>query len=206
MSYRRGALERSDLGDGPFDLLARWVEDAVRGGQAEPNAMALATAGADGRPSSRMVLLKSLDGEGLVFYTNRGSRKGRDLAENPAAAATFWWDRLQRQARIEGRVVRLGDEESRAYFANRPYGSRIGAWASRQSESIEDRAALEARAAELRARFPEGGDVPKPPFWGGYRIVPDRFEFWQGRRDRLHDRFEFLLDDGGAWEVRRLAP
>ena len=203
--YGYGRLERDDLDDDPTATLGRWLADAAGADQIEPNAMSLATVGPDGRPSSRMVLLKGLDDRGLVFFTNHGSRKGRDLAANPVAAATFWWDRLQRQVRVEGRVERLDDEESRAYFASRPYGSRLGAWASPQSEPIEARDVLEARVAELRARHPEGSDVPKPPFWGGYRIVPDRVELWQGREDRLHDRFAYELRDG-AWRVTRLAP
>ena len=203
--YRRGRLDRSDLGEDPLVTLRHWVADAVDAGQVEPNAMTLATADADGRPSARMILLKGVSSEGLTFYTNHGSRKARDLAVNPYAAVTLWWDLLERQVRVEGPVTRLSDEESRAYYDSRPHGNRLGAWASNQSEPIEDRDALEARVRRLRSEWPEGSPVPKPPFWGGYRIVPDRFEFWQGREDRLHDRFAFT-HDGDAWTVRRLSP
>lgn len=205
-AYHGGRLERGDLDDDPLVTLGRWLEDAAASRQVEPNAMTLATVGPDGRPSARVVLAKGLDARGLVFYTNHGSRKGRELAAHPFAAATFWWDRLQRQARVEGRVARLPDDESRAYFESRPHGSRLGAWASRQSEPIEARDVLEARVAALRGRHPEGSDVPKPPFWGGYRIAPDRVEFWQGREDRLHDRFAFELAPDGSWRATRLSP
>lgn len=204
-AYGLGRLEREALGTDPVGLLGRWLEEARGAGQIEPNAMALATADERGRPSLRMVLLKGIGPEGLVFYTNYESRKGRELARNPWAAATLWWDRIQRQVRVEGRVERLPEAASRAYFARRPYGSRIGAWASRQGEPVEDREALEAAAEEARRRWPEGSEVPKPPYWGGYRIVPERLEFWQGREDRLHDRF--VCDrDGDDWRVHRLAP
>ena len=203
--YRRGRLERGDLGSDPLVTLGHWIEDAVDASQIEPNAMALATADAAGRPSLRVVLLKGLDANGLTFYTNHGSRKAREIAANPFAAATFWWDRLQRQVRVEGPVTRLSEQESAAYFGSRPHGSRLGAWASQQSETIEDRDELEARVARLRDRYPEGSEIPKPPFWGGYRIAPARLEFWQGREDRLHDRFEFTAGPAG-WAVRRLSP
>lgn len=203
--YRRGRLERNDLGDDPLLTLRHWIEDAFDAGQIEPNAMALATADGEGRPSSRMLLAKGISEAGLAFYTNHGSRKARDLAVNPRAAATFWWDRLERQARVEGRVQRLPDEDSRAYFDSRPHGNRLGAWASRQSEPIEDRQLLDERLARLQARWPEGNPVPKPPFWGGYLLVPDSVEFWQGRDDRLHDRFAFTAEPGG-WTVQRLSP
>lgn len=203
--YRRGRLERDDLADDPLLTLRHWLEDALEAGQKEPNAMALATADGEGRPSARMVLLKGVDERGLTFYTNHGSRKARQLAENPVGAVTFWWDLLERQVRMEGPVVRLSEEESRGYFESRPHGSRLGAWASHQSEPIESRDVLDERLAALGLAWPEGSDVPKPPFWGGYLLVPIRAEFWQGRENRLHDRFSYERDAGG-WTVRRLSP
>lgn len=203
--YRRGRLERSDLGDDPLATLEHWLLDALDAGQLEPNAMTLATADREGRPSARTVLLKDLSAAGLTFYTNHGSRKARELAVNPRAAVVFWWDRLERQVRAEGATRRLSEEESRAYFDSRPRGSRLGAWVSHQSEPIEDRDVLEERIARLRREWPEGTPVPKPPFWGGYRLVPDRFEFWQGRENRLHDRFSFTRERD-RWTVQRLSP
>jgi pyridoxamine 5'-phosphate oxidase len=209
--YRRAVLTAEELGDDPLASLARWIDEAADEGMHEPNAMALATAGADGRPSGRFVLCKGIDADGIVFYTNYQSRKGRDLDAMPWAAATFWWDRLERQVRLEGPTERLPEATSDAYFASRPYGSRIGAWASPQGFELEDRAALERRFATARERFPEGAPIPRPPFWCGYRIRPVRIEFWQGRENRAHDRIEFRRAvDGdapaGAWRTARLAP
>jgi pyridoxamine 5'-phosphate oxidase len=167
--------------------------------------MALATVGADGRPAVRMVLLKGFDARGFAFYTNLESRKAAELAANPRAALLFWWDRLHRQVRVEGPVEPVEAAEADAYFASRPYGSRIGAWASPQSRVVEGRAVLEAREAELAARFPEDAPVPRPPHWGGYRVRPELFEFWQGRRSRLHDRLRYARE-GSGWRVERLAP
>jgi pyridoxamine 5'-phosphate oxidase len=167
--------------------------------------MALATADADGRPSVRHVLLRGLDDRGFVFNTNRESRKGRELESNPHAGLVFLWKQLDRQVCVDGKVVRTADEDDDAYFATRPRDAQLGAWASRQSASIDDRAALDARLAEATARF-AGGDVPRPPFWGGYRVIPRSIEFWQGRRHRLHDRFRYQRDDGGEWRIERLSP
>jgi len=203
-SYRFGRLEPSDLDPDPLRQLEAWLRDALDAGLPEPNAMTLATADASGRVSARMVLLKGIVDAGLEFFTNYGSRKARDLEANPQAAACFWWDRLERQVRLEGGVARLSEEASRAYFTSRPYGSQLAAWASQQSQPVASRAALEERFAEVRERFPEG-EVPLPPFWGGYRLVPERVEFWQGRENRLHDRVEYRTTEVG-WEVGRLFP
>jgi len=193
----------------PVEQFASWLSDAVAAGLAEPNAMVLATAGADGWPESRTVLLKGYDGDGFVFYTNHTSRKGRDLAENPRASAVFPWHALRRQVRISGTVERLGPERSAAYFHTRPHGSQLGAWASeRQSAVIAGREVLTRRFAELSARWPEGTPVPLPDFWGGYLIAPLAVEFWQGNADRLHDRIRYRRADPrtGTWTVERLAP
>ncbi len=202
-SYDAGALGEADAEKDPFRQFAVWFEAALQAGLFEPNAMALATVDAAGRPSSRMVLLKGFDASGFTFFTNRESRKGRDLAANSRAALLFWWDRLHRQVRIEGEVEPIGDAESDAYFDSRPYGSRIGALASPQSRPIASRAVLEERFRAAEAEYPE--HPPRPACWGGYRVVPDRFEFWQGRTSRLHDRLVYL-PEGGAWRIERLAP
>jgi pyridoxamine 5'-phosphate oxidase len=201
--YDGPALLESTAAKDPFEQFGRWFDDVLAAGFIEPWAMVLATVSPEGQPSARMVLLKEWDRSGFVFYTNTESRKGRELAANPRASLLFWWDRLHRQVRIEGSVERVPDAMADAYFATRPYGSQIGAWASRQSASIPDRAWLEARAAEFRQRYPQ--DVPRPPHWGGYRVVPHAFEFWQGRPDRLHDRLFYERVDG-VWRRSRLAP
>ena len=207
-SYERGALDRTDLPDDPFELFAAWFAEAQASGTPEPNAMTLATVGADGQPSARVVLLKGVD-HGFVFYTNRESRKARELDAAGRAALVFWWPPLERQVRVEGRAERIAEAESDAYFESRPRGSRLGAWASPQSAEIPDRSVLDARLAEATARF-EGGAVERPPFWGGFRVVPDAVEFWQGRPSRLHDRFVYRSAGGDAagagWSVARLAP
>jgi pyridoxamine 5'-phosphate oxidase len=188
----------------PLTRVAAWYAEAVAAGVPEPEAMALATADAAGRPSVRYVLLKGVDDRGVRFFTNYESRKARELAANARAALALFWQPLGRQVRLEGTVERLGDAESDAYFATRGRGSRIGAWASHQSAELPDRASLEARARELDERF-AGADIPRPPHWGGYLLRPDVVELWQGRPDRLHDRDEWRLRDG-AWEARRLSP
>jgi pyridoxamine 5'-phosphate oxidase len=187
----------------PLAQLREWYEQAVAAGVAEPEAMALATSTPAGAPSVRFVLLKGIDERGVEFYSNYESRKGAELAANPRAALAVLWQPLHRQVRLEGAVERLTAEESDAYFASRGRGSRLGAWASAQSTEIPDRAALEARLADAESRY--GEDVPRPPYWGGYRLRPDVVEFWEGRPDRLHDREE-LRRDGGAWRARRLSP
>jgi pyridoxamine 5'-phosphate oxidase len=206
-SYERGGLEEGDLAPTWSAMLARWLADAETGGIGEPNAMVVATAGADGRPSARTVLLKGLDEAGVTFYTNYGSAKGQDLAVNPVASVLFPWHDLQRQVRLTGAVRKAAAADSDAYFASRPYGSRIGAVASPQSEVIAGRAALEAVEARLRERHPDPpGDVPRPEHWGGYVVEPDAVEFWQGRRNRLHDRLRYRRADDGTWVTERLAP
>lgn len=202
--YARAALTEDAAPPDPFALFEAWLADAVAAGIPEPNAMTLATASPDGRPSARLVLLKGVDRGGLSFFTNLESRKADELAANPHAALAFWWPALERQVRAEGHVVRVAEAEADAYFAARPLGSRLGAWASPQSRPLPDRATLDARLADAEARL--GSDPPRPPFWGGFRVVPARFEFWQGRPNRLHDRLAYAPDGAGGWAVTRLAP
>ncbi|MCW2830055.1 MAG: pdxH [Aeromicrobium sp.] len=202
--YARDGLDETAAGDDPLALFARWLDDAVDADVHEPNAMALATATTDGRPSVRIVLLKGLDARGLAFFTGYESRKGAELAANPWAAATMLWHPLQRQVRVEGAVTRLDESESDAYFAARPRGSQLGAVASPQSHPIASRDALELRVQEVTQIF-EGHDVERPPTWGGYRIAIDVIEFWQGRENRLHDRLRFIRQPD-AWLRQRLAP
>jgi pyridoxamine 5'-phosphate oxidase len=188
----------------PIDLFNVWFEAARESGLLLPDSMSLATSTVDGTPSVRMVLLKQADQDGFVFFTNYGSQKAQELDANPRAALCFHWAVLQRQVRVAGRVERIVEEESAAYFASRGRGSQIGAWASRQSEVLPLRTDLEARVREIEAEFADQ-DVPLPPFWGGYRLRPERIEFWQGRSDRLHDRLRFLRA-GAAWTAQRLYP
>ena len=197
-------LDRSDLLDDPLALFRAWFEDARERGDPMPEAGARATAAADGRPSARMVLLKGADEHGFVVSTNYESRKGTELAANPHAALLFHWHAAGRQVRVEGRMERTSHEESEALHRNRPRASRLAAWSSRQSEPVGSRADLADAYAARDREFP-GEDVPLPPFWGGFRLVPDAYEFWQHRENRLHDRFRYIRD-GGAWRIERLAP
>ncbi|HMN58177.1 MAG TPA: pyridoxamine 5'-phosphate oxidase [Ottowia sp.] len=202
-SYERAELSESASQADPLAQFSQWFDEARRGEVPEPNAMTLATVGSDLRPSTRIVLIKDFDARGIVWYTNYDSRKGQELAGNPLAALQFHWVELERMVRIEGRVQKVDDAESDAYYASRPLDSRIGAWASPQSQVITGRAWLAAEAARYGARFLL--KPPRPPHWGGFRLVPDRWEFWQGRKSRLHDRLRYRLD-GGAWVRERLAP
>lgn len=203
-SYEQAALDETHVQADPLKQFKHWFDEAVHARLAEPNAMTLATAGADGRPSTRVLLLKGADERGLVWFTNYASRKGHDLAVNPFAAIQFFWEGLERVVRVEGRVEKVSDAESDLYYRSRPLGSRIGAWASPQSEVIQSRELLEAAWADQQKRL--GDDPPRPPNWGGYRLVPDRWEFWQGRASRLHDRLVFELGANGQWALKRLAP
>lgn len=202
-SYAGEPLLESDVAADPIVQFTTWFQEALDAGLPEPNAMVLATASAGGRPSARTVLLKGYDERGFVFYTNYESRKGRDLAENPRASLLFPWHPIRRQVRVEGTVTRLPPEESAAYFSSRPYGSRIGAWASRQSAVVRSREELDRRYAELAARWPD--DPPVPDFWGGFLVTPQEVEFWQGRMDRMHDRLRYRRGRSG-WVIERLAP
>lgn len=203
--YMLQGLDEASVDPNPIRQFQQWFAEAVQAELPEPNAMTLATVAADNRPSARMVLLKDADEAGFVFYTNYESRKGRELAQNPWAALVFWWVELERQVRVEGFVGRVTAEESDAYFQSRPYGSRLGAWASQQSQVVAGRAVLERRLEELTAAY-QDREVPRPPYWGGYRLKPTVIEFWKGRPNRLHDRLQYRLRDDGAWLIERLSP
>lgn len=198
-------LIESNADPDPIKQFARWFREAEAAGVKLPNAMTLATATKDGAPSARMVLLKGFDNEGFVFFTNYESRKGRELDENPRAALVFYWTEFDRQVRITGSVEKVSREESEIYFHTRPVDSQLGAWASKQSRVIGSREVLEEKMRELMVRY-EGGEVPLPPYWGGYRLAPASIEFWQNRLGRLHDRLRYMLQQNGEWLIERLSP
>ena len=203
--YALAAFSEQDAAADPFEQFGQWFDEVINAQLHEPNAMTLATADATGRPSARTVLLKGFDSHGFVFYTNYNSRKGQDLSANPYASLLFWWGELERQVRIEGPVEKVSEGESEAYFQSRPRDSQLGAWASPQSQVIVDRSVIEKTMADLQATYADQPALPLPPHWGGYRVRPDRFEFWQGRENRLHDRIRYTpLGDG--WVLDRLAP
>ncbi len=203
-SYERGALDEGSTDPDPIAQFVRWFQEARDAGVREPNGMTLATTTPDGHPSARVVLLKGVDARGFAFYTDYRSRKGAELAANPYAALVFWWEPLERQVRIGGRAERVSRDESAAYFATRPRGSQLGAWTSRQSSVVSDRAELDRASGATDARFP--AEVPLPEHWGGFRVVPSEIEFWQGRRDRLHDRLRYRRAGDGPWTRERLSP
>ncbi|MFG2428942.1 pyridoxamine 5'-phosphate oxidase [Streptomyces sp. NPDC048590] len=206
--YRSEDFSEQDLAADPMDQFALWFRQVAGGGALhEPNAMVVSTADSGGRPSSRTVLLKQYDARGFVFFTNYGSRKSRELAENPYVSLLFPWHPLARQVIVTGTASRVGREETVAYFRTRPHGSQLGAWASEQSTVIGSREELTERYEDLAGRYPEGEKVPAPPHWGGFLVVPDAIEFWQGRENRLHDRLRYVRDSADAdWRVERLCP
>lgn len=202
--YTLKGLRETDVDPNPFKQFQQWFEQALASQLPEPNAMTLATATSDGKPSARMVLLKGFDERGFRFYTNYKSHKGQELAENPQASLVFWWAELERQVRIEGQVEKVSEQESDEYFYSRPFNSRLGAWVSEQSQVISDRHFLELRLEELKTKY-ESQNVPRPPHWGGFRVIPTVIEFWQGRPSRLHDRLNYRRQDD-SWVIERLSP
>jgi len=202
--YSLQSLEEKDVAENPIEQFARWWSDAIKSEIPEVNAMTLATSTITGKPAARIVLLKGYDERGFVFFTNYKSNKGKELAENPNAALVFFWKEIERQIRIEGMVEKIHAEESDEYFFSRPVGSRIGAWASPQSQVIENRQILEINVERYTTGFENS--IPRPPHWGGYRVMPERLEFWQGRSNRLHDRIQYAKTADGSWKVDRLAP
>ena len=204
-NYTKAGLSLADLDSDPIEQFGVWFQQALDADLLEPNAMTLATATPDGKPTARIVLLKGVDERGFVFYTSYESQKGQQLIANPYAALVFLWDKLERQIRIEGKVVKLAVEESREYFHSRPKASQLGAWASDQSRVIRDREILEQKLAQLKEKY-SNETVPLPEHWGGFRVVPNRIEFWQGRPSRLHDRLVYDLQDDSSWQINRLSP
>ena len=204
-AYARAELDERCLDPDPLRQFLSWLDEAIHAELLEPNAMTLATSTRDGRPSARVVLLKGADPAGFVFFTDARSRKGTELTENPRAALVFWWGELERQVRICGTVAVVSETESAAYYESRPEGSRISAWASKQSEVVRDRAQLERQWSEARMRH-AGERSPRPEYWGGFRVVPNEYEFWQGRPNRLHDRLRYRRLDTGGWMIERLSP
>lgn len=203
--YTLQGLMETDIDPNPFRQFQKWFDSALAAQLPEPNAMTLATATPDGKPRARIVLLKGFDERGFVFYSNYKSHKGQELADNPQAALVFLWTELERQVRIQGSALKVSDQESDEYFHSRPFSSRLGAWASNQSQVISDRQLLELRLQELKTAY-EHKDIPRPPHWGGFRVVPTEIEFWQGRPSRLHDRLNYCLLDDGSWLTERLSP
>lgn len=203
--YILQSLSENEVDPNPFVQFKQWFDQVLEAQLTEPNAMTVATATPNGKPSARMVLLKDFDDRGFVFFTNYNSQKGHILAENPQASLVFWWAELERQVRINGRVEKVSDFESDRYFALRPLNSRLGAWASNQSQVIESREVLERRLQELQTKY-QNQEILRPPHWGGFRVIPTEIEFWQGRSSRLHDRLLYTLLDDGSWKIQRLSP
>ncbi len=203
--YERASLSEGQVESDPFRQFEVWYDQAKAAGLAEPNAMTVATATPDARPSARVVLMRGFDPRGFTFFTNYESRKGSEIEANPLASCVFFWQPMERQVRVEGKVERTPVAESDEYFAGRPRMSKLGAWVSHQSGVVSGREVLEAEMVALQARYP-GDDVPRPPHWGGYRVVPDSVEFWQGRRSRLHDRIVYRREPGEDWRIERLSP
>ena len=205
-NYTLAGLSETDLNDDPIEQFNSWFQQALDADLLEPNAMTLATATPDGKPTARIVLLKGVSAKGFVFYTNYESQKGQQLIANPYAALVFLWNKLERQIRIEGKVEKLTAEESAEYFHSRPKASQLGAWASDQSRVIPNREVLEKKLAQLQEQYSGDATVPLPEHWGGFRVVPNRIEFWQGRPSRLHDRLVYDLQTNGSWQIKRLSP
>ncbi|NJO29093.1 MAG: pyridoxamine 5'-phosphate oxidase [Richelia sp. SL_2_1] len=203
--YTLQGLKETEVNSDPFVQFKEWFDQALNANILEPNAMTIATTTKEGVPSARMVLLKDFDDRGFVFYTNYNSQKAQELTENPQAALVFWWAELQRQVRICGKVERVDDRESDQYFYSRPFNSRLGAWASNQSEVIESREVMEQRLQELTEKY-QNQDIPRPPHWGGIRVIPTEIEFWQGRSSRLHDRLVYKITEDNSWKIERLSP
>ena len=203
--YQFQGLSETDADRNPFKQFQLWFDQALAAQLPEPNAMTVATVTKSGKPRARIVLLKNFDERGFVFYTNYHSHKGQELADNPQAAIAFWWAELERQVRIEGRVLKVSVRESDEYFHSRPFNSRLGAWASEQRQVIESREVLEQGLQDLKTKY-ENQDIPRPPDWGGFRVIPTAIEFWQGRPSRLHDRLLYSLLDDGSWQIERLSP
>lgn len=203
--YMLRSLSQTDMDSNPIDMFSKWFDEAVTAAIPDVNAMSLATCGNDGQPTSRVVLLKGVENDGFVFYTNYESAKGQQMMENNRVGLCFYWTELERQVRIDGVVEKVSREASEKYFKSRPYESQVGAWASHQSEIVQSREQLEAQFKDMLQEYPETKDVPLPPFWGGYIVKPTRFEFWQGRASRLHDRFEYALNEQ-EWVLSRLSP
>ncbi|MEC4812590.1 MAG: pyridoxamine 5'-phosphate oxidase [Scytonema sp. PMC 1069.18] len=203
--YHLQGLSKTEIDPNPFIQFKKWFDQALTAQLTEPNAMTIATATPDGRPSARMVLLKGFDQRGFVFYTNYNSQKGQELAKNPQASLVFWWAELERQVRISGHIEKVSENESNEYFYSRPLNSRLGAWASNQSQVIESRDVLEQQMQELQIKYQER-EIPRPPHWGGFRVIPQEIEFWQGRSNRLHDRLRYTYVEDGDWKIERLSP